>query len=86
MRFAILVSSDQFFDGIFQSALLKENSNGSYDVVRPISFGDFVTEELNEPKNCWCKKQLTICLKPFSNCLYGNQNTLYPHTIQKWQR
>ena len=48
MRFAILVSSDQFFDGIFQSALLKENSNGSYDVVRPISFGDFVTEELNE--------------------------------------
>ena len=56
MRFAILVSSDQFFDGIFQSALLKENSNGSYDVVRPISFGDFVTEELNETEKLLVQK------------------------------
>ncbi len=40
MTFAVLVSSDQFFDGIFQCALLKENGDGSFDIVRIISDGD----------------------------------------------
>ena len=56
ITFAILVSSDQFFDGIFQSALLKENSNGTYDIVRPVSVGDFVAEELNETEKLLVQK------------------------------
>lgn len=56
MKFAILVSSDPFFDGVFQSALLNENSNGSYDVIRLISDGDGVVETLSETEKLLVRK------------------------------
>ncbi|MBQ0157004.1 MAG: DEAD/DEAH box helicase [Bacteroidales bacterium] len=56
MKFAILVSSDLFFDGVFQSALLNENSNGSYDVIRLISDGDGVVETLSETEKLLVRK------------------------------
>jgi len=56
MKFAILVSSDTFFDGVFQSALLNENGNGSYDVIRLISDGDGVVETLSETERLLVRK------------------------------
>ena len=56
MKFAILVSSDPFFDGVFQSALLNENSNGSYDVIRLISDGDGVVETLSDTERLLVRK------------------------------
>lgn len=56
MKFGILVSSDQFFDGIFQSVLLNENSNGTYDVIRPVSERDFVAETLSETEKLLVRK------------------------------
>ena len=56
IKFAILVSSDQFFDGIFLSALLKENSNGSYDIVRFVSNNDMIVEDLDEKEKVLVRK------------------------------
>lgn len=56
IKFAILVSSDQFFDGIFLSALLKENSNGSYDIVRLVSYNDMIVEDLDEKEKVLVRK------------------------------
>lgn len=56
MRFAILVSSDSFFDGVFQSALVKENTNGTYEIVRLVCSRDFVTDNLNETEKLLVRK------------------------------
>lgn len=56
MKFAILVSSDPFFDGVFQSALLNENSNGSFDIIRLVSDGDGVVETLSETEKLLVRK------------------------------
>lgn len=56
MRFAVLVSSNQFFDGVFQSVLLNENGDGSYDIVRSISDGDELVATLNDAEKQLVRK------------------------------